>query len=245
MTATLDPAVVWHDIECGHYRADLPLWLELADAADGPVLDIGAGTGRVALALARAGHEVVALDRQPELLQALAERAADAGLAVQTAVADAAGFRLEGRTFALVIVPMQTVQLLDGPAARAGMLASVRRHLRPGGRLAMAIVEHLEPFEADEDWLPEPDRAEHGGRMYVSQPTAVRAVPRGVLLERMRRVIDADGRRVEEHDVIELARLDAAQLADEGATAGLLAEPGRPISETDRHVGSEVVILRA
>ena len=37
--------VVWHDLECGGYDADLPLWRELAADADGPVLDLGAGTG--------------------------------------------------------------------------------------------------------------------------------------------------------------------------------------------------------
>ena len=55
--------VLWHDIECGSYDLDLPLWRELADREGSPVLDVGAGTGRVALDLARRGHEVVALDR--------------------------------------------------------------------------------------------------------------------------------------------------------------------------------------
>ncbi len=67
--------VVWHDLECGSYRADLPLWRALAvQARDGPVLDIGAGTGRVALDLARAAHRVTALDLDPELLGALRDR---------------------------------------------------------------------------------------------------------------------------------------------------------------------------
>ena len=46
--------VVWHDVECGGYDADLPLWRELAREAGGPVLDVGAGTGRVALRARRA-----------------------------------------------------------------------------------------------------------------------------------------------------------------------------------------------
>ena len=45
--------VAWHDVECGGYDADLPLWRELAARRGGPVLDVGAGTGRVALDLAR------------------------------------------------------------------------------------------------------------------------------------------------------------------------------------------------
>ena len=68
-------SVIWHDLECGAYAEDLPLWRALAAEHGDPVLDVGAGTGRVALDLARAGHRVTALDRDPELLEALARRA--------------------------------------------------------------------------------------------------------------------------------------------------------------------------
>ena len=53
-------AVIWHDLECGGYVEDLTLWQSLADEQGDPVLDVGAGTGRVALALARRGHRVTA-----------------------------------------------------------------------------------------------------------------------------------------------------------------------------------------
>jgi tRNA G46 methylase TrmB len=46
---------IWHDVECGSYQADLPLWEELAQRAQGAVLELGCGTGRVALHLARRG----------------------------------------------------------------------------------------------------------------------------------------------------------------------------------------------
>ena len=58
MRAMRDEAVIWHDVECGAYAADLPLWRELAAGRSGPVLEIGCGTGRVALDLARDGHAV-------------------------------------------------------------------------------------------------------------------------------------------------------------------------------------------
>jgi ubiquinone/menaquinone biosynthesis C-methylase UbiE len=45
-------AALWHDLECGDYRDDLPSWRSLAATAGGPVLDVGAGTGRVTLDLA-------------------------------------------------------------------------------------------------------------------------------------------------------------------------------------------------
>ena len=236
-------AAVWHDVECGRYAADLPLWADLAREAGGPVLDVGAGTGRVALRLAAAGHDVTALDRDAELLDVLRERAAAAGLRVRTVVADAAGFDAGERAFALVAVPMQTIQLLPGAAARAGFFASARRAVTPGGLVALAIAEELESFE-DATLMPLPDVAERDGWRYVSQPTAVRERPEGTRIERLRHTIAPGGERTSEEDVIVLARLTAGGLIAEGAAAGLCPEPTRQIEPTDDHVGSEVVILR-
>jgi SAM-dependent methyltransferase len=240
--ATFSPLVVWHDVECGGYAADLPLWRELAAAQPGPVLDVGAGTGRVALDLARAGHAVTALDREAELLEALRARARAAGVHVETVVADAAGFAVN-RRFGLVIVPMQTIQLLP---ARAGFLASARRALTPGGLLAVAITVALEDFgELPDELLPHPDVGSAGGWRFASQPTAVRALPDATRIERVRRAVAPDGGVTEEDDAIELARLTVAQLEAEGRAAGFAPEPARHIDPTADHVGAEVVLLRA
>jgi SAM-dependent methyltransferase len=238
--ATFAPLVVWHDVECGPYRADLPLWRQLASEAAGPVLDVGAGTGRVALDLARAGHSVTALDREPELLAALAARARDADVQVATVVADATELALE-RCFALVIVPMQTIQLLSD---RAPFLAAARRHLRPGGLLAIAIAAALEEFEDADGNLPAPDVGAIGGWRFASQPTAVRALPGATRIERLRRSIAPDGSVTEQRDAIELARVSVEGVAAEGRAAGFSPEPARTIPATADHVGSEVVLLR-
>jgi SAM-dependent methyltransferase len=230
--------VVWHDVECGAYTADLPLWEELATAAGGPVLDVGAGTGRVALHLARAGHEVTALDIDAELLGELERRADEAGVRVPTIVADAAAFDLAG--FALVAVPMQTIQLL---ADRAGFFASARRALLPGGLVALAVATDLETFEGTSH-LPDPDVGQRGGTRFVSQPTAVRTVLGATRIERLRQTIGPDGERSAAHDAIELATITVPELEAEGAAAGLRPEPARTIDPTPEHVGSEVVLLR-
>ena len=60
----ISEAAAWQQVEFGSYAADLPLWVELAGQAEGPVLELGAGSGRVALHLAGHGHEVIALERQ-------------------------------------------------------------------------------------------------------------------------------------------------------------------------------------
>jgi SAM-dependent methyltransferase len=231
------PLVVWHDVECGRYTADLGLWRELAERERGPILDVGAGTGRVALELARAGRDVTALDLEPELLAALRDRAD--GVAVTTVAGDARDLALD-RRFGLIIVPMQTVQLLT---ERSGFLAAATRHLLPGGLLAIAITEALEDF-GDLEELPEPDRGAVADWRFASQPTAVRALPAATRIERVRRTFAPDGRVIEEDDVIELVNLSVERLEAEGRAAGLTPEPARSIPATDEHVGSEVVLLR-
>ena len=233
--------VLWHDIECGGYDLDLPLWRELADREGAPVLDVGAGTGRVALDLARRGHEVVALDRDPALLDALRERGA--GLPVTTVAADARDFAL-GRRYALVIVPMQTLQLLGGPAGRARFLACARGHLAGGGLLAVALADALDAFDADHDQPPVPDLRVVGGVVYASRPVAVRDLGDRAAIERVREVVARDGTRTVSDDVIELDRVDADELADEAAAFGLRAQAQRRIPATLEYVGSTVAMLR-
>ena len=233
------PLVVWHDVECGSYRADLPLWRALAAAEPGPVLDVGAGTGRVALELARAGHDVTALDREPELLDALSRRAGN--LRLPTVVADAGDFALP-RRFGLIVVPMQTIQLLP---SRAGFLACARRQLAPGGLVAIAISGALEDFgDLPGELLPDPDARDAGGWHFESQPTAVRALAHATRIERVRRAFSPDGALTEEHDVVELAHVTVEQLEDEGRAAGLEPEPALHVEPTADHVAAAVVLLR-
>jgi SAM-dependent methyltransferase len=236
--------VLWHDLECGGYAEDLPLWRELAGAA-GPgatVLDVGAGTGRVALDLARRGSEVVALDADARLLAALEERAS--GLPVRTAAADARDFDL-GERFGLVVVPMQTVQLLGGPAGRDAFLTCARRHLQPGGVLAVALADALECFDSEHDQPPLPDVADVDGVLYFSRPVAVRDEGARVAIERIRETVDRQGRRSAEGDVVRLDRVDAAALEAEARAIGLRVLPRRSVPQTDEYVGSEVVVLGA
>ena len=236
---------IWHDVECASYTADLPLWRELAERARGPLLDIGCGTGRVALDLAGRGHDVTGLDSEPELVRALAARARERGLRVRAEVGDARAFDLGGRRFSLAVAPMQVVQLLDGPQGRARMLACVRRHLLPGGVLAAAIADPLEDVSADDALPPLPDVREQGGWVYSSMPVAVRVQERSTAIDRLRQAVSPGGELAETLATIELDRVVPDELEESARRAGFRVRPRRQVPPTDDYVGSAVVILAA
>jgi SAM-dependent methyltransferase len=236
---SLPEHAVWHDVECGRYRADLALWRELAGRSEHGVLDVGAGTGRVALDLAAHGHQVIALDVDAGLLEVLRRRAQIAHVEVATLLADAADFALAAPV-SLIAVPMQTIQLLP---ERDGFFASARKALRPGGRVAMAIATDLEDYDGTPP-LPTPDVGAADGWTYISQPIAIRLRDHHARIERVRRRIGPHGESVTTDDVIELAVVTPGGLADEAARHDLEAEELRHIPETAEHVASEVMIFR-
>jgi SAM-dependent methyltransferase len=233
---------LWHDLECGAYSEDLPLWRELAGEVGGAVLDVGAGTGRVTLDLAAGGAAMVALDAEAALLEALEHRAA--GLCVETVVADARGFAL-GRRFSLVLVPMQTLQLLGGPCGRAAFLRCALDHLEPGGRLAAALADALDCFDEEHDMPPPADACQIGAVRYASRLVAVEDEGGRAAIHRLREIV-GPGERYESQDfVVQLDRVAAHEVAAEGSQVGFLNEPHLSVPQTEEYLGSTVVVLRA
>jgi SAM-dependent methyltransferase len=236
MTST---SVVWHDVEHGSYDADLFLWRELAEAADGPVLDLGCGTGRVAAELAGDGHGVFALDHDRDLLDALTERAPD----VKTVTADAREFEI-GVSFALVIAPMQLVQILGGPAGRLAMLERVRAHLREGGVFATALARPLDAIPEGDASPPLPDMLERDGWVFSSQPVSVHEQSGRVVVTRQRQAVSPAGELQEEQVEVSLDVVAIGEFEDELRGAGFRDIERRDIPETGDHIGSTVVICR-
>lgn len=118
------------------------------------VLDLGCGTGRLALMLAERGHDVVGVDPAAAMLEVARTR--DRGGRVRWIEADARGLDLGDDRFDLVVMTGNVFQVfLTDDDARA-VLASARRHLAPGGRLTF---ESREPSAREwETWTPEETR---------------------------------------------------------------------------------------
>jgi SAM-dependent methyltransferase len=232
---------IWHDVECGSYDADLPLWEELAEEHGDPILELGCGTGRVALHLARRGHHVIGLDRDLELIVELANRAGD--LPVEVICGDALEFELE-RQVPLVLAPMQFLHLMESKEERLRCLRQIRDVLQPGGILGVTLLGS--PPSVPPDALPPiPDVREVDGWIYASHPVA----PMGwlgdeLLLKRRRQTVSPDGKLQEQEDRTRLLFVGGPELEAEAQTIGFHTFGRGLIPETDAHVGSVVVVLQ-
>lgn len=132
------PEATRYLLEHAHYVEDLVLWQAIAAQVEGPVLDIGAAAGRLALALAREGCEVIALDADPVMLRALADNAArltpEVAGRITPLCADMRTFVLDAPV-ALAIAAMNTLQVLVDPGDQLACLEHIRAALGSGGEL--------------------------------------------------------------------------------------------------------------
>ncbi|HZR25338.1 MAG TPA: class I SAM-dependent methyltransferase [Vicinamibacterales bacterium] len=126
----------------GPFQGDVDWYRRQAEASGGPVLELGAGTGRVTLPIADAGISIHALDLNRAMLDALTAKLATRPEAVRQRVtivtADMRTFELAER-FALVIAPFRAFLHNITEADRLACLRRVRDHLRRGGRFAFNV----------------------------------------------------------------------------------------------------------
>ena len=218
MTAPAGEKVIWHDVECGRYAADLPLWRELAAAAGGPVLEIGAGTGRVTLDLARRGHAVTAVELEPELADELRSRAGR--LPVDVVCADITQAPWAG-AHPLVVAPMQVIQVLGGERERVAMFHNARDLLAPGGNLVVAFVDTVAEVSFGASELPQAETLVLDQATYTSRAVSVEFSRRAIQIVRDRRFRGPAGfeRRSRCHQALQV--LPRAQVIAEAARAGL------------------------
>ncbi|HET7612856.1 MAG TPA: class I SAM-dependent methyltransferase [Gemmatimonadaceae bacterium] len=123
-------------------RTDVAFYVDEARAAGGLVLEVGCGTGRILVPTARAGIAIDGLDESTDMLAQCAAKLERENPAVRQRVtlhqSDARSFDL-GKTFALVTAPFRVMQHQITIDDQLRFLASVRRHLRPGGRFVFDV----------------------------------------------------------------------------------------------------------
>ena len=145
----------WADIYDSVYsyvREDIPFYVDEALKAGGPVLELGCGTGRVAIPIAQAGVNVVGLESSEAMLDVARRKSQElSGAGRLTLVqADMRDFSLE-RTFDLAIIPFRGFLSLLTVEDQGKTLLNVQRHLTPGGTLIFNV------FVPDLDMLVQRD----------------------------------------------------------------------------------------
>ncbi|HET8969318.1 MAG TPA: class I SAM-dependent methyltransferase [Gaiellaceae bacterium] len=115
---------------------DVPFYVDLAAAAQGPVVELAVGTGRVAIPIAeRTGRRVIGIDVSAEMLELARRHAAEAGVELDLRLGDMTELALD-ETTDLVICPFRAMLHLPGHDARVEVMRRVRAALVPGGRFA-------------------------------------------------------------------------------------------------------------
>jgi SAM-dependent methyltransferase len=141
----------YYDLEHDVLVADAALYRELARAHGGPVLELGCGTGRLVLALSRAGFPVVGVDSSHAMLaraEARLRAAADARGAWRLVRADVRDLSLPDR-FGTVLAPLDFLGYFHTLDDQLAVLAAVARHLATGGRLVVDVTFPTQSFFAE------------------------------------------------------------------------------------------------
>lgn len=129
----------WYDVVYSTAGVDdVAFYVDLAVRSGGPVLEIGCGTGRIAVPMAQAGVEVVGVDLSPAMLaRALSRAAATEGAAgsIEFVQGDMRTLTLD-RCFPLVIIPARTLYLALTAEEQVETLRRAREHIAPGGTIA-------------------------------------------------------------------------------------------------------------
>jgi SAM-dependent methyltransferase len=133
----------WDEAFARHYdewsaqmTEDIPFYVELAREANGPIVELAVGSGRVAIPVAQAtGRAVIGIDTSPSMLEQARANAAAAGVELDLREEDMRDFELE-EPAALIYCPFRALLHLPTWADRRQTFERVASSLRPGGRFA-------------------------------------------------------------------------------------------------------------
>ena len=154
MDAFYDRIARYYDPENDDVLDDLPLYSELADSANGVILDVGCGTGRVTFHLATEGHTIHGIDRSPEMLaraQRKRDQRSDLRERVILAEADVLTDPFPGNEYGLIILPYNTFMHLHAGDDQQIALNRLAKVLNATGQIVLDIPNAGEAFAAEHD----------------------------------------------------------------------------------------------
>lgn len=134
------------------FTADLDFYLELARELQGPILDIGCGTGRVLTPLLQAGYSAVGLDMSANMLSFARAKLKTAGLTAPLHQGDMRDFSI-GSEFRLIIIPYFAMIYMYEDWERQQVFRCCYRHLAPGGVLAFDFDAGVNTIGLSQPWL--------------------------------------------------------------------------------------------
>ena len=175
-------------------RRDVPFWRRFAADVRGPVLELGCGTGRVTRPLARAGIDVIGIDRSGAMLERL--RIAHPKSRIPVVRGDIRALPFPDASFRMVIAPYGILQSLIRARDLSASLASVARVVAPGGTFGIDLVPDVP------NWREYRDRVQLRGRNGAAHLTLVESVSQDRkrrLTTFAQRYIERRGGRQREH----------------------------------------------
>jgi len=182
-------------------RRDVPFWRRVAAGAGGPVLELGCGTGRVSLPLARAGVRLVGIDRSAPMLDRARRRLTKSPTRQLThslcfVRGDIRQLPFEDETFPMVVAPYGILQSLIRPRDLTATLASVARVVARGGTFGIDLVPDVPK------WREYENRVQLRGRAGGAQLTLIESVrqdPKRHLTTFEQKYVERRGAKTQEH----------------------------------------------
>jgi ubiquinone/menaquinone biosynthesis C-methylase UbiE len=181
-------------------RRDVPFWQRVARKARGPVLELGCGTGRVSLPLARAGIDLVGIDRSAPMLERarrrLKPRGTRAAPDVRFVRGDIRALPFQDASFPMVVAPYGILQSLIRPRDLTATLASVARVVAAGGTFGIDLVPDVPK------WREYENRVGLRGKSGQTQLTLIESVrqdPKRRLTTFEQKYIERRGTETREH----------------------------------------------
>jgi ubiquinone/menaquinone biosynthesis C-methylase UbiE len=157
-----------YDEWASEMTADVAFYVGLAREADGPVVELAVGSGRVAIPVAQIGRRVIGIDSSPAMLAQARERAAEAGVDLELQQGDMRDLEVD-EPAALVYCPFRALLHLPTWADRRRTFERVAASLRPGGRFAWNAFAFDHNVAARLDGVEQTEPVPHAVRYGVGE----------------------------------------------------------------------------